>query len=83
VADPILLASWLLRRGGCACGVARLSLFHPAIELGALAVALTRAVFGERLGAATRIAFGRYLALALWLYGPLAPAPPPGLQLLS
>jgi leader peptidase (prepilin peptidase)/N-methyltransferase len=47
----------------------------------ALAVALIRAATGERLGAATRIAFGPYLALALWLfwlYGPLALAPAAG-----
>ena len=50
----------------------------------ALAVALARATFGERLAAATRIAFGPYLALALWLfwlYGPLVLAPPAGLAL--
>jgi hypothetical protein len=35
---------------------------------------LVRAASGERLGAATPIAFGAYLAFALWLfwlYGPL------------
>ena len=45
----------------------------------ALAVAIARATFGERLAAASRIAFGPYLALALWLfwlYGPLLLAPP-------
>jgi leader peptidase (prepilin peptidase) / N-methyltransferase len=50
----------------------------------ALAVALVRAAFGERLGAATRIAFGPYLAAALWLfwlYGPLLAATPDGLPL--
>jgi leader peptidase (prepilin peptidase) / N-methyltransferase len=48
----------------------------------ALAVALVRAASGERLGAASRIAFGPYLALALWLfwlYGPLVPAAATGL----
>ncbi len=52
----------------------------------ALAVALVRAAAGEPLGAATRIAFGPYLALALWpfwLYGPLVLAPANGLQLPS
>jgi leader peptidase (prepilin peptidase)/N-methyltransferase len=40
---------------------------------GALAVALARAALGVRLGATMRIAFGSYLALAIWLvwlYGP-------------
>ena len=48
----------------------------------ALAIALVRAASGERLAAATRIAFGPYLALALWLfwlYGPLVLAPAAGL----
>jgi leader peptidase (prepilin peptidase) / N-methyltransferase len=52
----------------------------------ALAVALIRAAFGARLAATTRIAFGPYLALALWLswlYGPLVLAPANGLQLPS
>ena len=52
----------------------------------ALAVALVRAAAGEPLGAATRIAFGPYLALALWpfwLYGPLVLVPANGLQLPS
>ena len=47
----------------------------------ALAIALVRAASGERLAAATRIAFGPYLALALWLfwlYGPLVLAPAAG-----
>jgi leader peptidase (prepilin peptidase)/N-methyltransferase len=50
----------------------------------ALAAALIRAAFGERLAATTRIAFGPYLALAFWLfwlYGPLVPGGPAGLQL--
>ena len=48
----------------------------------ALAIALVRAASGERLAAATQIAFGPYLALALWLfwlYGPLVLAPAAGL----
>jgi leader peptidase (prepilin peptidase)/N-methyltransferase len=47
----------------------------------ALAMALVRAALGERIGAATRIAFGPYLALALWLfwlYGPLVLPPAAG-----
>jgi leader peptidase (prepilin peptidase) / N-methyltransferase len=50
----------------------------------ALAVALIRAAFGARLAATTRIAFGPYLALALWLswlYGPLVLGSQDGLQL--
>lgn len=43
VADLIPLASWLLRRGRCACGEARLGLFYPGIELAALAVAASAA----------------------------------------
>ena len=50
----------------------------------ALAVALVRAGSGARLAAATRIAFGPYLALALWLFwlcGPLLAGSPDGLRL--
>ncbi len=43
VADLIPLASWLWRRGRCACGEARLGLFYPGIELAALAVAASAA----------------------------------------
>jgi leader peptidase (prepilin peptidase) / N-methyltransferase len=39
----------------------------------ALAVALARAVTGDRLSATTRIAFGSYLALAFWLVWLLGP----------
>jgi leader peptidase (prepilin peptidase) / N-methyltransferase len=39
----------------------------------ALAVALARAVAGDRLSATTRIAFGSYLALAFWLVWLLGP----------
>jgi leader peptidase (prepilin peptidase)/N-methyltransferase len=42
-ADLIPFASWLVRRGRCACGAARLGLFYPTIELGALAVAASAA----------------------------------------
>jgi leader peptidase (prepilin peptidase)/N-methyltransferase len=41
--DLVPLISWLARRGWCRCGHARLSWFHPAIELAALAVALSGA----------------------------------------
>jgi leader peptidase (prepilin peptidase)/N-methyltransferase len=44
VRDLVPLASWLARRGRCGhCG-ARLSAFYPAIELAALAVALSAAL---------------------------------------
>jgi leader peptidase (prepilin peptidase) / N-methyltransferase len=43
LADLIPLASYLLRRGRCACGQSRLSIFYPGIELGALAIAATAA----------------------------------------
>jgi leader peptidase (prepilin peptidase) / N-methyltransferase len=39
----------------------------------ALAVALARAVMGDRLSATTKIAFGSYLALAFWLIWLLGP----------
>ncbi|MGH6942668.1 MAG: prepilin peptidase [Geminicoccaceae bacterium] len=41
--DLIPLVSYLARRGWCSCGRARLGWFHPAIELAALAVALSAA----------------------------------------
>jgi leader peptidase (prepilin peptidase) / N-methyltransferase len=41
--DLVPLVSWLARRGWCRCGQARLSWFHPGIELAALAVALSAA----------------------------------------
>jgi leader peptidase (prepilin peptidase)/N-methyltransferase len=41
--------------------------------LGALAVALARAVTGDRLSATMRVAFGSYLALAFWLVWLLGP----------
>jgi leader peptidase (prepilin peptidase)/N-methyltransferase len=43
VAELIPFASWLARRGRCACGEARLGLFYPGIELAALAVAASAA----------------------------------------
>jgi prepilin signal peptidase PulO-like enzyme (type II secretory pathway) len=39
----------------------------------ALAVALARALTGDRVSATTRIAFGSYLALAFWLVWLLGP----------
>jgi leader peptidase (prepilin peptidase)/N-methyltransferase len=39
--DLIPLVSYVVRRGRCACGGSRLSLFYPAIELAALGVALS------------------------------------------
>lgn len=41
--DLIPLVSYLARRGRCSCGRAKLSWFHPGIELAALAVALSAA----------------------------------------
>jgi leader peptidase (prepilin peptidase)/N-methyltransferase len=41
--DLVPLVSWLARRGWCRCGQARLTWFHPGIELAALAVALSAA----------------------------------------
>jgi leader peptidase (prepilin peptidase)/N-methyltransferase len=42
--DLIPLVSYLARRGRCSCGRAKLSWFHPGIELAALAVALPAAL---------------------------------------
>lgn len=39
--DLVPLATWLARRGRCRCSRVRLSVFYPAIELAALAVALS------------------------------------------
>jgi leader peptidase (prepilin peptidase) / N-methyltransferase len=41
--DLIPLVSYLALRGWCSCGRARLSWFHPGIELAALAIALSAA----------------------------------------
>jgi leader peptidase (prepilin peptidase)/N-methyltransferase len=75
----------LLAAAGAWLGWPALPGLVAAAAVAALAVALTRAAFGERLAAATRIAFGPYLALALWLfwlYGPLLLGQPEGLGLL-
>jgi leader peptidase (prepilin peptidase) / N-methyltransferase len=64
----------LLAAAGAWLGWPALPGLVAAAAAAALAVALARSALGERLGAATRIAFGPYLALALWLfwlYGPL------------
>jgi len=42
--DLVPVASWVARRGRCGCGRARLSIFYPAIELAALAVAIWAAL---------------------------------------
>jgi leader peptidase (prepilin peptidase)/N-methyltransferase len=39
--DLVPLASWLVRRGRCACGQVALGVFYPGIELAALAVAIS------------------------------------------
>jgi leader peptidase (prepilin peptidase)/N-methyltransferase len=73
----------LLAAAGAWLGWPALPGLVAAAAAGALAVALARAALGERLAAATRIAFGPYLALALWLfwlYGPLLLVQPEGLQ---
>lgn len=38
--DLVPLATWLVRRGQCRCGEAKLSWFYPAIELAAIGVVL-------------------------------------------
>jgi leader peptidase (prepilin peptidase) / N-methyltransferase len=42
--DLVPLATWLVRRGRCACGQVALGVFYPGIELAALAVALSAVV---------------------------------------
>jgi leader peptidase (prepilin peptidase)/N-methyltransferase len=42
--DLVPVASWVGRGGRCGCGRARLSIFYPAIELAALAVAIWAAL---------------------------------------
>jgi leader peptidase (prepilin peptidase)/N-methyltransferase len=74
----------LLAAAGAWLGWPALPGLVAAAAAAALAVALARAAIGERLGAATRVAFGPYLALVLWLfwlYGPLMLGRPVGLQL--
>jgi len=44
VRDLVPIASWLARGGRCRCGAIRLDPFYPAIELAALAVALSAAL---------------------------------------
>jgi leader peptidase (prepilin peptidase)/N-methyltransferase len=41
--DLVPIVSWVARRGRCACGESALRAFYPAIELAALAVALSAA----------------------------------------
>ena len=41
--DLVPLATWLVRRGRCACGQVALGLFYPGIELAALGVAISAA----------------------------------------
>ncbi|NJO38051.1 MAG: prepilin peptidase [Rhizobiales bacterium] len=80
----ITFAGRLGRRG---CGESRLRLFHPLIELSALAVALSAALVtsgwlllaavGRTIDRHSPIAFGPCLALAFWLVwlaGPIAPS---------
>jgi leader peptidase (prepilin peptidase)/N-methyltransferase len=86
-ADLIPLASWLWRRGRCACGEARLGVFYPAIELAALAVAgAAAAVLSGWLLWASLLLGWTLLALAAidlghyWLPDPLTlPLIPAGL----
>lgn len=44
VRDLVPIFSWLVRRGRCGCGSAKLSAFYPAIELAALAIAIWTAL---------------------------------------
>jgi leader peptidase (prepilin peptidase)/N-methyltransferase len=64
----------LLGAGGAWLGWQALPSVVALAAAVALAVALAGALLGAKLGATTRIAFGPYLALAIWLvwlYGPL------------
>jgi leader peptidase (prepilin peptidase) / N-methyltransferase len=64
----------LLAAGGAWLGWQALPSVVALAAAVALAVALAGALLGAKLGATTRIAFGPYLALAIWLvwlYGPL------------
>ena len=66
----------LLGAGGAWLGWQALPSVVALAAVVALAVALAGALAGGKLGATTRIAFGPYLALAIWLvwlYGPLMP----------
>ncbi|HYZ34560.1 MAG TPA: A24 family peptidase [Crenalkalicoccus sp.] len=67
----------LLAAGGAWLGWAALPGVVLVASLFGLAEALLRRAAGERLGGSDRIAFGAWLALAIWLawlYGPLLPA---------
>ena len=64
----------LLGAGGAWLGWQALPSVVALAAVVALAVALAGALLGAKLGATTKIAFGPYLALAIWLvwlYGPL------------
>jgi leader peptidase (prepilin peptidase) / N-methyltransferase len=64
----------LLGAGGAWLGWQALPSVVALAAVVALAVALAGTLLGAKLGATTRIAFGPYLALAIWLvwlYGPL------------
>lgn len=64
----------LLAAGGAWLGWQALPSVVALAAVVALAVALAGALLGAKLGATTKIAFGPYLALAIWLvwlYGPL------------
>jgi leader peptidase (prepilin peptidase)/N-methyltransferase len=66
----------LLAAGGAWLGWQALPSVVTLAALAALAVALAGARTGGKIAATTRIAFGPYLALAIWvvwLYGPLVP----------
>jgi leader peptidase (prepilin peptidase)/N-methyltransferase len=66
----------LLAAGGAWLGWPALPSVVALAAVIALALALAGALAGGKLGATTRIAFGPYLALAIWvvwLYGPLVP----------
>jgi leader peptidase (prepilin peptidase)/N-methyltransferase len=63
----------LLAAAGAQLGWQALPGLVVVAALGALAVALARALTGDRVSATTQIAFGGYLALAFWLVWLLGP----------